>query len=61
MELYVKSAFWVTLIGGVIKIAIMSIRKYPHQSEDTLGLDLLALLERAIWVIWAGILLWWHC
>lgn len=58
MELFLKAFFWYGLVGCFLKLALISIRKYPHETSETLGGDLVKLIEVAVFVVWAGVLVW---
>jgi len=58
MELFVKVFFWVGLIGCGLQLLLISMREYPHKTEQTLGGDLVKFIESAFFTIWAGIVLW---
>ena len=58
MELFIKVFFWVGLLGCVLRLILISSRKYPHQTTETVGSDLVKFIEKAIFVVWAAILLW---
>lgn len=58
MEMFIKVFFWVGLVGCILRLLLISIRKYPHESTDTLGSDLVKFIENAVFVVWAAVILW---
>lgn len=58
MRLFIAVFFWISLVSAVLRLLIIANRTYPHQKTDTLGSDLASFIEGAIFVVWAGVLLW---
>jgi hypothetical protein len=57
MELLIKVIFWLGLFNCTLRLIIISLTDYPRVTKDTLGGDLVKLIEQAVFVIWAAVLL----
>ena len=58
MILFIKVFFWFGLVGCVLRLLLIGFRKYPVTTTKTLGSDLAGFIELAIFVAWAGMLVW---
>lgn len=58
MELFIKVFFWVGLVSRLLRLLLIAMRTYPHQTTDTLGGDLVKFIENAVFVVWAAIVVW---
>ncbi len=58
MELFIKVFFWVGLIGCILRLFVMACMTYPRQKTQTLGGDLVAFIENAIFVVWAAVVVY---
>jgi hypothetical protein len=41
-----------------LRLLLIAIRTYPHQTTETLGGDLVKFIENAVFVVWAAIVVW---
>lgn len=58
MELYIKTSFWLGIIGMFIRLLLMTLSEYPRTKKESLSGDIATFLFMLVFVIWAGIVLW---
>jgi hypothetical protein len=58
METYIKVMFWLMLFCACCRAFIITSRSYPYTVEETLGADLIKLMENIILCVWAAVVLW---
>lgn len=57
MELYVKVSFWLMALSVFVRLIQLSVADYPRKQEYKIGFDIAVLIEKCIFMAWAGALL----
>ncbi len=58
MELYIQVAFWLGIVGILLRAFMISNLSYPRTSTATIGQDMTTTLVQIVFVVWAGFLLY---
>lgn len=58
METYVKVSLWIGVVGLIVRLFLISIVEFPVKKTQSLGSFVAEIIEKLLWIFWAGILLW---
>ena len=57
MELYITVAFWIGVVGLVVRLFVIGFGSYPRIDSKSIGNDVFIFILSASFTLWAGFLL----